>query len=224
MRIYGPVKIIVLIVAALFAAGVTYESAASLLTMREAVSRPGLFFLAGALLFAVVSQFVTVPPAVYVFGHELTHALAVIISGGKVTSFKVRADGGMITATESSPFIALAPYFLPVYTVIVVAAYNIIDLFVPMSGMRMLYLFLLGLTYGFHIGCTAAYTRSYQPDLRDEGIVFSMVMIYLANIIVLTFVLKLMFPGIDLYRLYVGALRDIWFGAHAVFRWISLSR
>ncbi|MEK6794646.1 MAG: hypothetical protein AABZ39_07715 [Spirochaetota bacterium] len=222
MRVYGPVKIIVLVLSAILAMGLGAELVRTVFPLREAFSRPGLFFLAGALVFAVASQFITLPSAIYVFGHELTHALAVLISGGKVTSFKVRSSGGMVTATESNSFIALAPYFLPVYTVIIVAVYNLIDIFIPMAGMRTLYYFLLGVSYGFHIGCTAAYTRSYQPDLRDEGIVFSTVMIVLANLIVLTLVMKLLFANFDLYRFYVGAFRDIWFAASGLFRWLAL--
>ncbi|MBI4979320.1 MAG: M50 family metallopeptidase [Spirochaetes bacterium] len=221
MKKYGVFKVIILVLGAVLAAGITWRLVKTGFYFQDLLSQHGLYFIAGALLFAAISQFLPLPSAVYVFGHELTHAFAIVLCGGRVTSFNVRSNGGMVTTNMSNSFIALAPYFLPVYMVIVIAAYNIIDIFIPLGTYMPLYYVLLGFTYGFHLGCTAVFARSYQPDLKDEGLVFSFAMIYLANIIVLTAVMKLLLQNFDIIGFYFTAGRDIMAAGKAFFAWFS---
>ena len=54
---------------------------------------------------------------VYVFGHELTHALWVWLMGGRVSRFRVGRDGGHIVTDRNNFWIALAPYFFPLYSI-----------------------------------------------------------------------------------------------------------
>ena len=61
------------------------------------------------------------PMWVYVFGHELTHALWTWLMGGRVKQFKATSKGGHVIVTKTNFLIALAPYFFPVYAVLVVA-------------------------------------------------------------------------------------------------------
>ena len=55
----------------------------------------------------------------YVFGHELTHALASLAMGGDVLSFKVSKRGGSVSMTKTNFFVALAPYCIPIYTLFI---------------------------------------------------------------------------------------------------------
>ena len=55
----------------------------------------------------------------YVFGHELTHALWVWLMGGRVSRFRVGRDGGHIVTDKNNFWIALAPYFFPLYSLLV---------------------------------------------------------------------------------------------------------
>src|ERR1700681_420898 len=55
------------------------------------------------------------PIRTYVFGHELTHALAAWMTGGKVKHFHVSKKGGSVTVTKTNFFVALAPYIIPLY-------------------------------------------------------------------------------------------------------------
>src|ERR1035437_2598293 len=65
------------------------------------------------------------PLRTYVFGHELTHALAGILCGAKVKNFNVAATGGSVCLTKTNIWIALSPYFVPIYTVILLCVYGI---------------------------------------------------------------------------------------------------
>ena len=78
---------------------------------------------AGAACWFAVYVLLPRPMWVYVFGHELTHALWTWFFGGKVKKFKVTARGGHVIITKSNSIIALAPYFFPVYGVLVVLVY-----------------------------------------------------------------------------------------------------
>ena len=70
---------------------------------------------------------------VYVFGHELTHALMVKIMGGRVSDFSVGSDGGYIVSSKINTWIALAPYFVPIYSVFVILLYGIVSFFVDLQ-------------------------------------------------------------------------------------------
>ena len=56
---------------------------------------------------------------------ELTHALWTWLMGGKVNRFKVTSKGGHVIVSKTNFLIALAPYFFPVYAVLVVAVFVI---------------------------------------------------------------------------------------------------
>ncbi len=73
------------------------------------------------------------PLWVYVLGHELTHALAVYLHGGKVHQFKVTSAGGHIVTDKSNWFIALAPYFIPLYSLFWIALWWSINFYHPLG-------------------------------------------------------------------------------------------
>ncbi len=59
------------------------------------------------------------PMRVYVFGHELTHAIWTWLFGGRVKRFKATSTGGHVVDHEEQFLITLAPYFFPLYVVLV---------------------------------------------------------------------------------------------------------
>src|SRR5215475_12752418 len=77
--------------------------------------------LAGAACWVAIFLLLPKPMWVYVFGHELTHALWAWLFGGRVKQFKATSQGGHVVVTKSNFLIALAPYFFPLYAVLVVA-------------------------------------------------------------------------------------------------------
>jgi len=62
----------------------------------------------------------------YVLGHELTHTVFVYLCRGRVTEFHVGLDGGYITTNKTNLIIALSPYFVPFWSVVVVALYQLL--------------------------------------------------------------------------------------------------
>ena len=76
--------------------------------------------LAGAACWLVIFLLLPKPMWIYVFGHELTHALWTWLFGGQVKKMKVTSDGGHVVISKTNFLIALAPYFFPLYAVLVI--------------------------------------------------------------------------------------------------------
>src|SRR3954466_11884297 len=87
------------------------------------------FFSLGAVLWLIAFFGLPRPIILYVFGHELTHAVWVLLMGGRVSRFSVGRDGGHIVTNKSNFWIALAPYFFPIYSILVIAVYGLLIVF-----------------------------------------------------------------------------------------------
>lgn len=142
--------------------------------------------LAGAASWVVIFLLLPKPMWVYVFGHELTHAVWTWMFGGSVKRFKAKSSGGHVITTKNNFLIALAPYFFPVYAVLVVIIFVIGDL---LWGWRRTYLpwfhLLLGAAYAFHVTLTMEILKTRQTDITSQGWFFSAVIIFLGNALVL---------------------------------------
>ncbi len=133
----------------------------------------------------------------YVFAHELTHALAAWATGGKVFAFVVRRRSGHVDLSHTSGFIALAPYWIPFYAVIVVAGYRFVLWTGPPAYARDIFLGLMGACLAFHFSHTVEVLwTSHQSDLNQLGFPLSMATIVFLNGIVLLGALKCLFPNL----------------------------
>jgi hypothetical protein len=153
--------------------------------------------LAGAACWVVIYWLLPKPMWVYVFGHELTHALWTWLLGGKVKKFKASANGGHVVVTKSNFFIALAPYFFPLYAVLVVAVFVAGHLIWDWRTYLVWFHLLLGAAYAFHVTLTWCALRNNQTDVVDQGYLFSAVIIFLGNIIVLLLGIPLLAAKVD---------------------------
>lgn len=152
---------------------------------------------------------------IYVFGHELTHAIAVKLMGGRVSAFSVGPDGGHVVTSKINTWIALAPYFVPIYSVFAITIYGLVSVFVDLTPHRdlasgLLY-FSLGLTWCFHACFTLSMIPKGQSDLHYGGTFFSLTVIYLMNLLVLSLLLVLATP----YVSFASFGREILAQAHS---------
>ena len=122
------------------------------------------------------------PTRSYVLAHELTHALWGWVMGARVKRMRISRNGGSVTLSKSNFLIALAPYFFPLYTVLVIAGYYILSLFVDLRTYEPFWLGLVGLTWGFHLTFTVETLLQHQPDIRETGRLFSYALIYFMNV------------------------------------------
>ena len=136
-------------------------------------------FLIWVMLFVALPR----PMRAYILAHELTHALWASVMGAEVLDFKVKADHGSVTISESNVLITLAPYFFPLYTVLVLVLYEVLGLFVDVQRYSLLWLGLVGLTWGFHFTFTLQTLMQRQTDIQAYGHVFSYTTIYMLNLL-----------------------------------------
>jgi hypothetical protein len=123
---------------------------------------------------------------VYIFGHELTHAVWTWLFRGSVKQFKVDSGGGHVVATKSNFLVVLAPYFFPLYAVLLALVFGVFFLaglwrpaWVPWFHL------LLGAAYAFHLTLTWHILQTRQTDITSQGYIFSTVVIFLGNAFVL---------------------------------------
>ena len=148
--------------------------------------------LAGAGAWICVFLLLPKPMWIYVFGHELTHAIWTWIYGGEVKRFKASANGGYVVTNKTNFVIALSPYFFPLYAVLVVLVYVIGSLIFNWHRYHPWFHFLLGAAYAFHITLTMEILKTRQTDITSQGRLFSIVIIFLGNALVLIIGLPLL--------------------------------
>lgn len=149
------------------------------------------FFSLGAILWLIAFFGLPRPIVLYVFGHELTHAVWVWLMGGRVSRFHVDRDGGHIVTSKANFWIALAPYFFPIYSILAIVVYGVLSLFVNVQPYGRLLYAIIGVTWAFHFTFTCWMIPKNQTDLIDQGTFFSLVLIYLMNLLLLTVMLIL---------------------------------
>lgn len=175
------------------------------------------FFSLGAVLWLIAFFGLPRPMLVYVFGHELTHALWVLLMGGRVSRFRVGREGGHIVTDRNNFWIALAPYFFPIYSLIVIAVYGTLSLFFEVQPYGRLLYGLIGATWGFHLTFTCWMIPKKQTDLTDQGTFFSLVVIYLMNLLLLSVMLVLASQQIT----FADFGRDFIANTEKFTRWVS---
>jgi hypothetical protein len=155
-------------------------------------------FSAGCLLWLAWWFFLPRPTALYVLGHEHTHALFIRLSGGRVGRVHATGTGGYVLTDKSNFLIALAPYFVPILTLLSLALLGVAGLLVEIPWFDRLLFFTTGFTWAFHITFTLAMIGKGQSDIDDHGRFFSLTFIYLANVLTIAALLMVASPRVSL--------------------------
>ena len=127
------------------------------------------------------------------FEHELTHMLFAKLFFKKTDKFFASERQGGFVATEGHNFIiALAPYFFPTLSFVLISLGFIIkeEFFTPLIA-------LIGFSLSYHIVSTMKELRPGQSDIKGQGYIFSMVFIPTAIFIFYGIVLSFSFYGYD---------------------------
>ncbi len=122
---------------------------------------------------------------IYVLGHESTHAVAAILSFGKINAFKFDMDGGYVETDADNVFIALSPYFVPFWMLVWMFALWLGHLCFPFEAYEPWFYGGFGFWWAFHLYWTLWVIPREQPDMLENGLLFSMLVILLMNIGVL---------------------------------------
>lgn len=166
------------------------------------IPRAAWGLLVGFVLWVFVYFCLPRPMRTYVLAHELTHALWGWVMGARIKRLRVSQQGGSVTLSKSNFLIALAPYFFPLYTVLAIAAHLLLGVFFDLHVYEPFWLGLVGLTWGFHLTFTISTLLEHQPDIHENGRLFSYALIYLMNVL-----------GIGIWVVMVTPPTLAWFGA-----------
>ena len=99
--------------------------------------------------------------------HELKHAVLVLLSGNRLTDIKVRARKGHVSymmyadKTRFAPFILLAPYFFPMFSLPTFVGALFLGNYYPLA-----FSIALGLTLGIDLTCNYKEYHPQQSDLQ----------------------------------------------------------
>ena len=173
--------------------------------------------LGGAACWIVIFIFLPKPMWIYVLGHEFTHALWTWLFGGEVKKMKVSSKGGHVIISKTNFFIALAPYFFPLYAVIVIGVFALGNLIWGWRDYLAFFHLFVGAAYAFHVTLTFHTLKTRQSDITSQGYLFSAVVIFLGNVLMLLL-------GIPLLTARVGMLKALGWWAEStgqILHWLQ---
>jgi hypothetical protein len=174
-------------------------------------------FLGGVACWCAIFFFLPKPMWIYVFGHELTHALWTWLFGGRVKKMKVTSSGGHVVISKTNFIIALAPYFFPLYAALIVAIFAIGHWLWDWQRFFVYFHLLVGAAYAFHVTLTFHTLQTRQTDITSQGYLFSAVVIFLGNVAVLLFGIPLLTRQVELFKAFGLFFQD----TGGVFLWLQ---
>lgn len=170
-----------------------YHAAPTMEHLSFWMSEPVWFTVVGVLTMVLLKFSVIADKVLlyaYVLGHELTHAITAKLSGGRVSDFKVSPAGGYVETDADNLFIALSPYFVPLWMFCWLALLWAANFVFPFEDYAPWFYAGFGFWWAFHLYWTAWIIPREQPDMLCNGVVFSALLILLMNLLVLLAVLR----------------------------------
>lgn len=147
------------------------------------------FFLLGTGVQATI--FLCFPKALrsYILAHELSHLFAAWLSGVPAGHLRVGKDGGSVEVEKSTFFIALAPYLIPFYSLLLLAVHSLAQLWWDPEIWASALPFGLGLTWSFHLSFTVYTLSITQSDVTPYGRLGAFSFILFGNLLILCLML-----------------------------------
>lgn len=157
-------------------------------------------FWAGIITFILIYLFVHEMGPVYAKGHRLLE----------------------IVFSFFSPLVKVAPYVLPIYTIIIFALYLLLSLFLKSRGFFYFFLFIFSFSWALHMVFSARTVRSKKGDFLKANYIFGFSFVYIVNLLLLSLCLNLVFKEFSFVNFFNSSYRlasDIFY---AVFKQLFL--
>jgi hypothetical protein len=146
-------------------------------------------FWRGVITFILIYLFVWEPVIIYVKGQKLLELIFIF--------FK--------------PLVRIAPYLLPIYTILLIIIYGVVSW--AFQGVFNYFIFLLGFTIAFHLIFSAKTLRSKKDDFFKTNYLFGFSLIYILNLLVLSFAFSSIFTKFS----FVALCQDSYQMAQGIF-------
>lgn len=192
-----------------------YHAAPMVSSTSFLLSEPVWYSLMGVGLFLslrIISQLEPITVYIYVLGHELTHAIAAWLSFSKVQTIHFDMEGGYVETEADNLFVALSPYFVPLWMLCWLSILFVVNFFFPFAEYNAWFYAGLGFWWTFHLHWTAWIIPREQPDLLENELVFSTLLIMLINVGILIGLLicfGVVSPS-GYYTDFLNCARSIW--------------
>lgn len=197
------IKLIIGVLALPLTYGITSAFYGSFILIKELALSLN-YFTWGIGSYAILHLLFYKPTYLYVLGHESVHAGLAWVFGGKIKSFKVSEESGSVGTDKTNFIIELGPYFIPIYAIIITIIYFVVaSSYSINSG---LFVYLIGFTLAMHMISTIEVMKIRQPDIVKSGYLFSIVTVYILNIVVISFIFSLMFQTFSMRKFFL----DLW--------------
>jgi len=129
------------------------------------------YFWSGAIALLIIYLFIWEPAIIYAKGQKLLEMIFIF--------FK--------------PLVKLAPYVLPVYTIVLFIIYGLLSLAVKSAWLVQYSLFLIGFSFALHLVFSAKSIRSKKSDFLKANYIFGFSLIYIIDVAILAFCMNLVF-------------------------------
>lgn len=171
--------------------------------------------IGGSAAYLLMHVLVRKPERMYLWGHEFAHLVAAKLFFRRIHQFHISSrDGGKVVMDGTNVLIDLAPYLLPLYSIVAFAAAVVFRKASP--WVPDVYLALASFLYAMHVLFSAEGFLSGQPDVKRSGRIFSAGLVLL---VLLLWVPCLLAPGLPAGWRGVGAAYGSWFaGAESAAR------
>lgn len=154
-----------------------------------------VYFFVGMGSYTLFHLLLYKPIKIYIIGHEFVHILSTYLCGGKVKKVKIGGLYGSVNVDKVNTFIALSPYFIPFYSVVIVLLWIISKYLLKLKLPTEIFIFLLGFTIMFHLVLTLYAIYLGQKDFEISGWLFSIVVIVIMNCLILIFLFAFIFSS-----------------------------
>lgn len=129
------------------------------------------YFWAGVISLLITYLFIREPAVIYAGGHKILEVM--------FNFFK--------------PLVKVAPYLLPIYTIVLAISYIILSGVVKSPNLVSYFIFLFGLSVSLHLIFSAKTLRAKKEDFLKGNYIFGFSFVYIVNLTILSFFLNLMF-------------------------------
>jgi hypothetical protein len=167
-----------------------------------------IWSIVGFVVFILLFFTFGAPVKSYILEHELSHLLIAVLSGIRVRSVSFKVTDAYVRTDRINPFIALVPYSLPLYSLVIILLFKMTVLITQSSAVRGVFYILIGMSLSFHFVATIHYLHLDQPDLRRYGYFSSLILIVTWATVIIALILAMMFERVSVFHYFRVSLGD----------------
>lgn len=167
-KTFGIIKLILGVCLLPFVYSVTVAFLNELSLLEKTISH---YFFGGIIGFLIIYLFIYEPTIIYNKGQKILEAIFRFFT----------------------PLVKVAPYLLPIHTIILFFIYSLYSLFSKSFGSVKYFVLLFGFSIGLHLVFSAKSLRSRQSDFLKANYIFGFSFIYIVNLAILAFGFSLIF-------------------------------